>query len=226
MNARSYFLSLSSSVIIINIIIGLCAIFLVERILPAIDSILEENAYSVSTSLSLLENISASESEDFNFEKSQAAFWVNLEKAKKNLTVDSEPEIINKIDFSAQKFWGGDKTAKIELTNYISELATVNLQAMKDKEKKAQFMSLTGAWGLGLLLLISVGIQLIQRTKILNGLITPQEHILWVLKDFNSGNFLRRFVEQKDNLTEIKQTGVLINSILDKVQPTSSPNKK
>jgi hypothetical protein len=66
-------------------------------------------------------------------------------------------------------------------------------------------------------------VQLIFRSKILSGLIQPLEQIYKVLKDFTEGNDLRRFVEQKDDLMEIKKTGFLINSILD--QPKNRNRK-
>ncbi len=45
MKAKSYFLNLSTTVILLNVVICLSAIFLVERIIPAINNILDETIY-------------------------------------------------------------------------------------------------------------------------------------------------------------------------------------
>ncbi len=223
MKTKSYFLSLSTTVIILNILLGLGSIFLVERIQPAINKILEENAYSVSAAISMLEAISdhqenlLAEAQNQDAEpEAQILFWDNFENAKKNITLANETKIIQEIEKTATLFWSGDVTQKPELKNLISELAHINLKDMQKKRKKAESLSITGAWGLGFLLIFSLVLQLIFRSKILSGMIEPMEQIYNVLKDFSEGNPLRRFVEQKDNLMEIKKTGYLINTILDK----------
>ena len=101
----------------------------------------------------------------------------------------------------------------------------MNLQDMQSKRQNAEALSITGAWGIGFLLIFSLIVQLIFRSKILSGLIQPLEQIYKVLKDFTEGNDLRRFVEQKDDLMEIKKTGFLINTILDQPKNYISNSK-
>lgn len=217
MKARSYFLSLSTSVIILNIIICLGAIFLVERIIPAINNIIDENAFSVTSSVNMLQTVSSADliSNPEDVQKNQVIFWTNFENAKKNITLKSEIEIINHIEFTAKDYWAGNKDMKANLTESLVQLANVNLKDMKKKELKAENISLTGAWAVGILLIFSVGIQLVLRGKILNGLILPLEGIASLLQDYKNGNSIRRFTDQRGHLNEIRQTGVLINNILD-----------
>lgn len=215
MNARSYFLSFSTCVIILNVAIGVGAIFLVERIVPAIDDILSENVYSVSSAVAMLEAVAPIEGEATSVQENQAVFWKNFEKAKENIILDSEKSVVANIELTAKDFWAGKVAVKKDLTSYIGELANINIQAMEVKDKEAQFLGLTGAWGLGFLLLFSIAIQLLLRSRILNSLIGPVEQLFLVVKDFNSGNTMRRFADHKSMLGDIKKTGALVNIILD-----------
>lgn len=228
MKTKSFFLSLSNTVIVLNILLGLGSIFLVERIQPAIREILEENAYSVAASFVMLETISdfdgiaTSNSSDQNLSadsndepESQIKFWDNFEKAKENITLKKEAKIVKDIEESATAFWAGDKDQRAELAALVSSLAKLNLDDMEKKGKLAESLSITGAWGLGFLLIFSLIVQLVFRSKILSGMISPLEQIYSVLRGFKEGNQLRRFVERKEDLLEIKKTGFLINTILD-----------
>ncbi len=218
MSARAYFQSLSSTVIIISIIIGLSAIFLLERIVPAIDDILQENVYSVSAAVGMLSVISSSRSggED---DQSREKFWEFFDKAKANITLQEEDLTISEISTLAKRYWNGEASVedRENLTEQINKLAEINLKAMEAKDQAAQLMGLTGAWSLGFLLLISVGIQFLLRVKILSVLITPIEQILSVLSDFHSGNRMRRFVESKGVVEDVGKIGTLVNSNLDQI---------
>lgn len=224
MKAKSFFLSLSTAVILMNVIIGLGAIFLVERIIPAMNQILSENAYSVTSAVNMLQSVSTANpvsaelaqpksNEDL---KNESFFWENFSNAKKNITLKNEVEILDHIEIAAKDFWAGQIELKRTLIDNLVMLSNVNLTDMKKKETKAKTISLTGAWGLGFLLLFSIGIQMILRTKILNGIIYPLENITSLLQDYKNGNKMRRYIDKKEDLPEIKKTGNLINSILDK----------
>ena len=166
MNARSFFKNLYFAVISISVIIGLTAIFLVERIVPAIDEIVKENAYSVESSINMLDAISAND----HHQKSNSLedkFWSAFQDAEKNITLEQEAAILHSIKNLAVLYWSGSSTEqdREELSEKITSLAKLNLQDMKAKDSQAQFMGLTGAWAMGLLLLFSVGIQIYFRNN-------------------------------------------------------------
>lgn len=213
MNAKSYFLNISVTVIILNILLGLSAIFLVERIIPAINQILDDNAYSVSAAVDMMELVAISELK--STDKLEEKFWTSFENAKQNITIKNERALISKIEVQAKTYWTDPSINRAHLTELLSQLAQMNLKDMTLKKSKAEQLGITGSWGLGFLLLISLSLQLVFRSKILSGLIAPLEQILSVVKDFKEGNSLRRFVEQKIYLSDIRRTGVIINSILD-----------
>ena len=145
MNARTYFKSLSVLVIAISIVIGLGAIFLIERIVPAIDGILQENAYSVNAAVGMLDSISSNVN-DINAESNRERFWIEFKKAKDNITIEGEAELIDQIQGLAELYWLERTTnqQQVQLAGTINQLATINMQAMEVKDKTAQTISLTG----------------------------------------------------------------------------------
>lgn len=225
MNVKAYFRGLSSTVIILNIVIVISAIFLVERIVPAIDEILQENAYTVSAAISMLNAISSVQAST-SADEQQLMFWNAFEKAKANITLSDEKPVISEIQVKAKEFWQTptNDVTKTDLSMLISKLAELNLQAMEKKDQQAQFLGLTGAWALGFLLIISVGIQLLLRMKILDSLIDPIERLYLVLDDFSSGKKMRRFTVQNTMVVDIKKIGTLVNKLLDRVTPNETSN--
>ena len=225
MKSKYFFSSLSNTVIVLNILIGLGSIFLVDRIKPAINDILNENARTVEAAFSMLELISNHqikleesnevELENATLQKSQTQFWQSFDDANKNVTLEKESEILDEVKTLSTQFWLGEKAHREKISELITLLAELNLNEMKKKHTKAESLIITGAWGLGFLLIVSLVVQLVFRSKVLSGVIEPVEQIYSVLKEFKEGNQLRRFADRKDSLLEIKKIGLLMNSILD-----------
>ncbi len=222
MNSKSYFLSISATVIILNILIGLSAIFLVERIIPAINQILDDNAYSVNAVVEMMDTLSVSTEVNDNEE----IFWNSFDNAKGNITIQNEGVLISEIRIAAKVYWKDPTQSKDKLVGYLTKLAQMNLKDMKQKKNKAERLGVTGSWALGFLILISLSIQLIFRSKFFGGLIVPLEQIFAVLKDYNEGNSLRRFVEQRTYLNDIRKIGIIINTILDQKLLNQNDKKK
>ena len=216
MNARTYFKSLSVLVIAISIVIGLGAIFLIERIVPAIDGILQENAYSVNAAVGMLDSISSNVN-DINAESNRERFWIEFKKAKDNITIEGEAELIDQIQGLAELYWLERTTnqQQVQLAGTINQLATTNMQAMEVKDKTAQTISLTGAWAIGLLLFLSIGIQFFFRFKTVSALVSPLEELLDILDNFSSGNRQRRCLDSRSSVLEIRKISYLINKLMD-----------
>jgi sulfatase maturation enzyme AslB (radical SAM superfamily) len=205
-NPKSYFRFISNVTIAINLVVGISAIFLVERIIPAIDDILQENAYSVQASIALQSSILLSDEEKF---------WTTLEKAKSNITLEGEQEIVDEIRVLGKSYWQEAQSAKEALIAKIEDLSTVNLRAMDEKEKEASFLGTAGAWSLAFLVVSCTALQLIARRKVITLFIEPILELITVLTTYYQGNRLRRF-SNPDATDAIKDAGLILNKILDR----------
>lgn len=203
---RAYFRIISSMTIAINLIVGVGAIFLVERIVPAIDEILQENAYSVQASMLMQIAIG---------EANETKFWESFKKAKSNITLSGEQEIVDSIELQAKQHWSGASGVGVEVVRKIGELSSLNLEAMDKKDQEARFLGLAGAWALGFMVVISIALQLLARGRVLVRLMEPVSELISVMNDYQKGNRLRRFASAEAT-DEVKGGGLLLNKILDR----------
>ena len=126
---RSYYRVVSILAITLNLVVGIGSIFLVERLVPAIDDILSENAYSVGASVAMHEAISLSQ---------KGEFWESLSEAESNITMKEEQKVVADIISLGQKFWAGERGSRALLSKKITELSIMNLKAMDEKDKKLE----------------------------------------------------------------------------------------
>ncbi len=214
MSANNYFRFLSTSTIVINLIVGIGSLYLIERIIPAIDEVLNENAYSVSSVLKMQETLllQASTKES---KENQKVFWEAFENAKSNVTIDGEEKVIAEIEVLAKEFWQGQTTTLPQLSQKLTYLSDLNLSTMNNKSSQAKSLGLAGAWALGFLILLTLALQLSLRRKMFDSLILPATSLLSVITDYSFGNYQRRFSSTSETSHEIKRTGEVLNKILD-----------
>lgn len=203
---RAYFLAMVNITILISVVVGVAAIFLVERLVPAISEILEENAYSVEASMEMQVALGTQDS---------AKFWQSFAKAKSNITLEGEKAIIGDIESLGQSYWRGDKGLQPQLTARIADLSAHNLKEMHRRDSEARFLGLAGAWALGAMVVLSVSLQLLVRSRVYVRLLVPISELMAVLVDYGRGNLLRRFV-CPEAAEEVRHGGHLLNRILDK----------
>lgn len=114
-------------------------------------------------------------------------------------------------------YWSGSSTEqeRERLSETITSLAKLNLQDMKAKDSQAQFMGLTGAWAMGLLLLFSVGLQIYFRNKTMSVIIEPIEHLTTTLDAYSCGNKHRRLLQNSNSIQDLKKVTNITNGLLD-----------
>lgn len=213
MNSQSYFRFVSTVIILINLFVGIGALYLIERIVPAIDEILKENAYSVSSAVLMQESLNSSN--NGNSQKKEQ-FWQAYEKAKSNITIKGEEELILEIKNLGEAYWNGSESSLNSLSQKVVLLAEMNLHEMNKKNTNARAIGLAGAWALGFLVLISLIIQLILRKRLFLSLIQPTTNLIAVINDFVSGNYQRRVPHDNDASNELKNASAQLNKLLDR----------
>lgn len=214
MNAKTYFRYLSTTTIFINLLLGLGSLFLIERVMPTIDNILTQNGYSISIGVELQEIMFQSVGEHNTSPELAAIFWQVVQRAEAAITIPGEQQIIDEIRIHGKKYWDGDFSSLISLTDNIRQLININLNAMNEKNRTSKAVGLAGAWALGFLVLASLLLQLILRKLIFSNLMEPTSQLLAVIRDYSNGNNMRRF-QSADAFEEIKDVGHLLNRLLD-----------
>lgn len=230
MKSRTFFRNLTFTVLLLNIFIGIGALFLLERIVPAIDSILRQNVASVSSTLTMLSALSSAPHAESGL-NSEKVFWEAFEKIDAKAALEPEKKLLDDIRRKAEAYWAKPEPSLNhgDLSAQISTLAELKLQTMALKKDQARRLSLSGSWALGLLLILSVCIQLFMRARIIENLIEPIEQLHRVLNSFSLGRRMRRFSVHNAMVTEIKKIGVLVNDLLDRhikaIKPESGDDK-
>lgn len=221
MKAKTYFKSLSTAVIVMSVFLGLGAISLMERIVPVMDAMLEKNASVMIKANELVSLISQSENQNKIDIENQ--YWAVFEDFKK-VDLADDKILLDELEELSKEYWSLSEGLPlgIKLIDKFSQISKHQLQEIEIKNKKAQQMGITSAWALGILLLISVGVQLLLRANILKFLIDPLEQLVNVLTAYNSGNKMRRCLPQKGTVDDIKQASYLVNKMLDKFGTTNN----
>lgn len=203
---KSRFSFFSAANIAINLVIGIGAIILVERLIPAMGKILDENSVSLTLSFSMQEAILRNDSE---------LFWQSITKAESHVTIDGEDDVLKRIEILGKNYWSGNYDDKDALLEAVSAYYNLNHSEMGKRESQARFLGLSGAWALGFLLIISIVLQLTIRSRLISELIDPVSELISVLRDYNSGNSLRRY-HPRQAAEEIEEGGDLLNRLLDR----------
>ena len=203
-------------VISLSVIIGLSAMFLVERIVPAIDQIVKENAFSIDASINMLDAISANDHMNHS-SLLENKFWNSFKAAENNTSIIEEQKILGQIKDLAVLYWASNsnEVERQQLSTYITSLAKLKLQDMQTKDDEAQFMGLAGAWAIGILLLLSISVQLYFRHKTLATIIKPVEDLMQAMESFACGNRQRRFLVNPEAVKDLRKLGQLTNDFLD-----------
>ena len=214
MSARSFFRFFSTFTVGVGFLVGLGALYLIERIVPAIDEILNENAYSVSSVLQMQESLLIATKESNNRDL-EDEFWKAFQNAQSNVTIEGETHLLSEINALAISYWKGDPSQLPSMALKLKQLADLNLSAMKEKNRQAKTIGLGGAWALGFLILFALIVQLSLQKRLFDSLIDPATDLFTVILDYKAGNPLRRFSGSQNVAKEIRQTGDRLNQILD-----------
>lgn len=213
MNAKSYFRYTSNLIIAINLIIGLSSVFLVERLLPSVRDILDDNTNSMHAVIDLQEALNRSGDGPWTNPEIEV-FRQIIKKLEHNISFTEERYILEEIKSLGEKYFSGSVLVKSTLIDKINEFGRLNLNDIAAKDKKIHFLGTSGAWAIGFLALLSILFQLIFRARILSQIMDPLSDFLLSIREYCNGNLLRRFNNPLAS-QELKDTGRLLNVILD-----------
>lgn len=220
MNSKDFFIRVSNFILILNLLIGLAAISFLDRLGSAIDGVLQKNSLVIEATQHMQEVLHQSSEDLDQLDNYKKDFDFHFEQTKGSHSNNKENELIEDIGMKSDLFFKGKISVYKELSLKILKLAEFKLTEMRGRQEEAKFLSQTGAWSLGFLVLITLLLQLILRARILNQLINPMRLMCKVINDYSKGNKLRRY-HYLNCSEDVKTAGHSLNKILDRKEGIS-----
>ncbi|RDV38790.1 HAMP domain-containing protein [Bradymonadaceae bacterium TMQ3] len=213
MRVRTEITALLIALLSLQILTSLGAIGLLSRMAPAIEQIIEENAYSIIAVEEMLVILGNTPVSDEDLERFDEAFT----RASTNITETEERPAITTIERYHQAALRGDSQARAETTAALSELASINHDSMARMDERAKRMGISGAWAAMILGVVSVFLGLVFARRLLHRIVEPAEDFQATARAFSSGDLLRR-VHLDEPPPEFRDTARCMNTLLDEHQ--------
>ena len=196
------------------IAVALAATFLMERMSQAIKFILNENVYSIEAAEDMLQLVGMVSIEANPAYKE--AFVVALNKAKSNVTLVGENQLIEDIDKLIEPCFSGDLKARRDMIQALAYLADINRQAMIKADENARFLAIAGGWAMAGMAIFGGFFVLRIFAQIQASAILPMTEICRAVEDWDKGNKMRR-VQSRLASKDIRKAHQIINGFLDRL---------
>lgn len=197
----------------INLIISFSTIWLFLRIVPAIDSIVQNNVSSLEAAESMLTSLIVIENEGAT-KKDLQAFKVALKSAMQNVSKNDEKIAIGIIERSYKQAFNNDVTSRKELRFAIDYLFQINKDEILRLKNEAAKASKAGAWGLAFMALIAFFLTLLLLKRLDKKLLVPVKELYEVIRSYKKRNKFRRCMGENVN-SDIKLIFDGVNELLD-----------
>lgn len=216
MNSRPFFKSIFNTLIVLNLVFGLGSIALIERLVPAIDKIMSENATSVSSAVAMMNSLNQRRS-GVELEFLKTEFLTQLKSAQSNITIPEERPILAEIERIADSLFLEVQDEKVSgrASELLLELASLNLNSMAVKNAEAKRLGLAGGWAVGFLLMVTIFLLLIFKKRVEQTIVAPIENVSDTLQAFLLGNKMRRYTLTHEEPLDIKKLAIQSNKLMD-----------
>ncbi|MGM0443466.1 MAG: hypothetical protein ACQEQV_04700 [Fibrobacterota bacterium] len=197
-----------------NLIMAACAVFLLMRMTPAVDTILRNNGDSRTASREMLAAMSEAGAGHVT-NNARDRFRSSLERAHKNITEEQETSVLTTIDSSWEDAFSGDTAAVLRTSRAISELDRINRTAMEKAEERARSLGTAGAWAVTVMALLIYLAGNLFLNSLRTNLLHPVEEIDRVIAAFHRGDVRRRCTTGAMP-ADMKHAAVRLNELLDR----------
>ncbi|MBN2161771.1 MAG: hypothetical protein JXR25_10205 [Pontiellaceae bacterium] len=192
----------------LNLLMAFGSIWVFVRMAPAIDVIIVQNEVSLQACQDMLAALATDADTTGSIERFRKA----LERAGNNVTEAEEPVIIRKISESCDAAFSG--TGRTKTIEAILELGTVNRNAMRQADQRAQQLGYAGAWGIVFMATAIFLIGMMFQHRLKTNLTEPLQEINAVTDAFCKGDAMRRCsLDRPPN--NIKRVLNNVNQLLD-----------
>jgi uncharacterized protein YhhL (DUF1145 family) len=177
--------------IVLNLLMAFGSIWIFMRMAPAIKVIIAQNEVSLESCEDMLATLAKAKPSATDGSEIEA-FRLALTNAQNNITEKEEPATINMISRNYQDAFAGDASARDRTIRAIVDLGTINRDAMRRADVKAQQLGYAGAWGVVFMATFSFMIGMIFLRSLKKNVMEPMHEIDTVVTAFRAGERMRR----------------------------------
>lgn len=206
-----------ASILAIQLLLSLLAITLLSRMGPAIEHILEENVYSGEAVEEMIAELAQEHAGDTG--PVSEAFSRAFDRARANVTEDSERPLLDTIEESAPGAFAGDVSARRATIEALRELGRVNRESMTRADLRAKRLGQAGAWGAVLLGALGFAFAIAVYRRLRRRIEGPIEELRRTVRRLKSGNLQAR-CGVNSGPHEVRQIAADLNHVLDRYLAT------
>ncbi len=201
-------------ILVLNLIMAFGAIWLFQRMAPAIEIILDQNDKSLKACEDMLTAIAFRDLASTG-SNPRDDFYSAYQRARGNITEAKETFFLDVIEKNYEQAFQDNSAAQEVTVIAIRSLARLNRSAMIRADHRAQQLGNTGAWGVAFMSIILFIVIMIFKRGLVNTILLPMEEINSVIEARQNGDLNRRFFFA-DMPSHVKKVFLGLNNILDK----------
>lgn len=199
-------------VLVLEVFTLLVAVGLLSRMSPAITLILSENEYTIEA----VQDMTTALIPDIGTEQERlAAFEDHLARASKNVTESEEAPLIETLERRYEDAVRGEREARREVLEALTELEAVNRASMREADAKAHRLGQTGAWVAALLGLLTAAASFFSVRRLERKIRGPVEEVSSTVIGVETGDVHRRCLVAGNAPAELRELGERINFLLE-----------
>lgn len=201
-----------STMLVLQILLSFLTITLLNRMGPAIEKIIEENARSgEAVEIMLGELAGAAEPTS----EPTANFVKALQRARRNVTEEEEKPLLDTIEAGYQQAFAARGSARADCIKALRELGHVNRESMITADERAKRLSQAGAWGAALLGALALTLAYMVYRRLRLRIELPIEQLHSTTERIREGNLQAR-CGAIDGPIEVQRIGDDLNWLLDR----------
>lgn len=184
MSLRQELLLAWAALVVVQVLTLAGAVGLLARMTPAVSHIMEDNERSIAAVESMLAELGSSQVDP----GARLRFEEALADARTNVTEETEPEQLDRIEAGYPAAFTGDPIARERVTVALRSLAAINREAMAESASRASAVGRTGAWAAAVLGLLSLMAAVGMKRRLERRVIEPTEATAAAVKAIENGD--------------------------------------
>ncbi|MBN2164324.1 MAG: hypothetical protein JXR25_02415 [Pontiellaceae bacterium] len=198
----------------LNLMMAFGSIWVFVRMAPAIDVIIVRNEVSLQACQDMLAALAMDAVQDGSASTPAERFRQALERAQNNVTEVEEPMILRKISASYESAFAGNTNERRRTIDAILELGTINRNAMRKADQRAQQLGYAGAWGIVFMATTIFLVGMMFQRRLRSSLTDPLQEIDAAIESFCKGDYMRRCALSRPS-NNVRQVLDNVNELLD-----------
>lgn len=185
---------------------------LLARMAPALDEVLSENVASVEASVEML---AALAQDDVSTHETEREFREAFERARTNVTVDGESELIQRIESNMDLAFAGDASAKVATIEALVELERLNVASMREASDGARKLGSAGTAAMLMFATIAIVVGIRGRRRVYRSIVNAVMELNATMRQAMEANDSMRRVSATQCATELAIVADGVNRLLD-----------